>query len=60
LEIDGKEFVYIAQPDGTYVKQEVKVGSASDDYLRILHGLKLGDRVVTKGAILLKGNESKG
>ncbi len=60
LEIDGKEFVYMAQADGTYLKQEVKVGSASDDHLRILRGLKLGDRVVTKGAILLKGNESKG
>ncbi|HKN85519.1 MAG TPA: efflux RND transporter periplasmic adaptor subunit [Nitrospiraceae bacterium] len=60
LEIDGKEFVYIAQTNGTYMKQEVKVGSASDDHLRILRGLKLGDRVVTKGAILLKGNESKG
>lgn len=60
LEIDGKEFVYIAQADGTYVRQEVKVGSASDDRLRILHGLKPGDRVVTKGAVLLKGNEAKG
>lgn len=60
LEIDGKEFVYIAQADGTYMKQEVKVGSASDDRLRILRGLKPGDRVVTKGAVLLKGNEAKG
>jgi membrane fusion protein, heavy metal efflux system len=60
LEIDGKEFVYIAQLNGTYMKQEVKVGSASDDRLRILHGLKPGDRVVTKGAVLLKGNEAKG
>ncbi len=60
LEIDGKEFVYIAQPDGTYIKQEVRIGSASDDRLRILHGLKAGDRVVTKGAVLLKANEAKG
>jgi cobalt-zinc-cadmium efflux system membrane fusion protein len=60
LEIDGKEFVYIAQPDGTYVKQEVRIGSASDDRLRILHGLKPGDRVVTKGVVLLKANEAKG
>jgi membrane fusion protein, heavy metal efflux system len=60
LEIDGKEFVYIAQLDGTYIKQEVKIGSASDDRLRILHGLKPGDRVVTKGAVLLKANEAKG
>ncbi|WP_447984161.1 efflux RND transporter periplasmic adaptor subunit [Nitrospira sp. Nam74] len=60
LEIDGKEFVYIAQLDGTYMKQEVKVGSPSDDRLRILRGLKPGDRVVTKGAVLLKGNEVKG
>ncbi len=60
LEIDGKEYVYLAQPDGQYVKQEVKVGSTADDHLRILQGLKPGDRVVTKGAILLKGNEAKG
>lgn len=60
LEIDGKEFVYLAQLDGTYMKQEVRVGSASDDRLRILHGLKPGDRVVTKGAVLLKANEAKG
>jgi len=59
LEIDGKEYVYVVSADGQYTKQEVKVGTTTDDRLRILKGLKLGDRVVTKGAILLKGNEAK-
>lgn len=59
LEIDGKEYVYIAGTDGRYVKREVKVGTASNDHLRILEGLTPGERIVTKGAILLKGNEAK-
>jgi cobalt-zinc-cadmium efflux system membrane fusion protein len=60
LEIDGKEYVYVAEADDRYVKHEVKVGTASSDLVRILEGLKPGDRVVTKGAILLKAKEAKG
>ncbi|HZS12927.1 MAG TPA: efflux RND transporter periplasmic adaptor subunit [Nitrospirales bacterium] len=60
LEIDGKEYVYVVEADGKYARHLVKVGSASADQLRILEGLKLGDRVVTKGAILLKAKEAKG
>jgi cobalt-zinc-cadmium efflux system membrane fusion protein len=60
LEIDGKEYVYVAETDGKYARHVVKVGSASADQLRILEGLKPGDRVVIKGAILLKAKEAKG
>jgi cobalt-zinc-cadmium efflux system membrane fusion protein len=42
------------------VKREVKVVTVSSDYLRVLDGLKPGERVVTKGAILLKGQDAKG
>ncbi|WP_447980334.1 efflux RND transporter periplasmic adaptor subunit [Candidatus Nitrospira bockiana] len=58
LEIDGKEYVYLARDDGQYTRQEVKVGTASDGQVRIVDGLKPGQRIVTKGAIFLKGKES--
>ncbi|MGH7230821.1 MAG: efflux RND transporter periplasmic adaptor subunit [Nitrospiraceae bacterium] len=60
LEIDGKEYVYVAEGGDRYVRHEVKVGTASPDLVRILEGLKPGERVVTKGAILLKAKEAKG
>jgi len=60
LEIDGKEFVYVEEAQGRFVKREVKIGTASGDHLRILEGLQPGERIVTKGAVLIKGQESKG
>jgi membrane fusion protein, heavy metal efflux system len=59
LEIDGREFVYVADGQGRYVKQAVRVGAATADQVRILEGLNPGDRIVTKGAILLKAQEAK-
>jgi cobalt-zinc-cadmium efflux system membrane fusion protein len=60
LEIDGKEYVYVAEADGQFLKREVKVSNVSNDLIRVLEGLKAGERIVTKGAILLKGQEAKG
>lgn len=59
LEVDGKEFVYVAQADNRYVKRLVKTATASNDQVRILEGLAPGERVVTKGAVLIKGQETK-
>ena len=60
LEIDGKEFVYVEEAQGRFVKRQVKVGTASGDQVRILEGLQSGERIVTKGAVLIKGQEAKG
>jgi membrane fusion protein, heavy metal efflux system len=60
LEINGKEYVYVEEGEGQFVKREVKVVTVSNNYLRVLEGLKPGERVVTKGAILLKGREVTG
>jgi cobalt-zinc-cadmium efflux system membrane fusion protein len=60
LEVDGKEYVYVAESDGHYVKHPVKVGTAAGEEVRILDGLSPGERIVTKGAILLKAQEAKG
>jgi membrane fusion protein, heavy metal efflux system len=43
-----------------YVKREVKVSTISPDKVRVLEGLTSGQRIVTKGAVLIKGQEAKG
>jgi len=60
LEIDGKQFIYVVEGEGRYVKREVKVATASADLVRVLEGLTPGERIVTKGAVLIKGQEAKG
>jgi cobalt-zinc-cadmium efflux system membrane fusion protein len=60
LEADGKQFVYVVEADGRYVKRQVKVAASSGDLVRVLEGLRPGERIVTKGAVLIKGQEAKG
>jgi cobalt-zinc-cadmium efflux system membrane fusion protein len=60
LEVDSKQFVYVVDSQNRYIKQEVKVASISPDQVRILEGLTRGQRIVTKGAVLIKGQEAKG
>jgi cobalt-zinc-cadmium efflux system membrane fusion protein len=43
-----------------YLKQEVKVSSISPTQVRVMEGLSRGQRIVTRGAVLLKGQEVKG
>jgi cobalt-zinc-cadmium efflux system membrane fusion protein len=54
LEKDGKQFVYVAEDSGRYVKREVKVVNTSSDQVRVLEGIRHGERIVTKGAVLIK------
>jgi cobalt-zinc-cadmium efflux system membrane fusion protein len=42
------------------VKREVKTVNISIDETRVLEGLKVGERIVTKGAVLVKGQEVQG
>ena len=60
LEMDGKQFVYVVEGADQYVKREVKVSTISPDQVRVLEGLTSGQRIVTKGAVLIKGQEVKG
>jgi cobalt-zinc-cadmium efflux system membrane fusion protein len=54
LEVDGKQFVYVVERADRYVKREVKIVTVSPDQARILEGLAQGERIVTKGAVLIK------
>ena len=60
LEIDGKEYLFVVAQDGHYARREVKISKASADQIRILDGLSPGERIVTKGAVFIKGQDAKG
>jgi cobalt-zinc-cadmium efflux system membrane fusion protein len=60
VEVDGKHFVYLVEAPDKYVKREVRVSNVSSDMVRVLEGLSPGQRIVTKGAVLVKGQEVKG
>lgn len=60
--IDGKPCVFMPQDNepNTYVVREIEVGGETAGYTKIIGGLKLGDKVVTKGAFSLKTQLLKG
>lgn len=60
LETDEKQFVYVVEGASQYVKREVKVSNVTGDRVRVLEGLTPGQRIVIKGAVLIKGQEVKG
>jgi len=60
LESDGKQFVFVVEEPNRYVRHEVKVSNFTPDQMRVLEGLTPGQRIVTKGAVLIKGQEVKG
>ena len=57
---DGRQFVYVVEGPDLYVKREVKISTISPDKVRVLEGLTSGQRIVTKGAVLIRGQEAKG
>ena len=60
LEVDGKQFVYVVESENRYVKREVKIANFSPDQARVVEGLKQGERIVTKGAVLIKSQGAQG
>lgn len=60
--VGERTVVFIPKEDeeNAFEVREVKVGVVSDGYARILDGLKLGEKVVTKGSFTLKTQMQKG
>lgn len=60
--IRGKPAVFVPQENepNTYIVREIEIGGETAGYTRILGGLKLGEKVVTKGAFSLKTQLLKG
>ncbi len=59
MEVGGQEFVFVQAADGTYMRRPVVTGIASGDSIHIRKGVEAGDRVVVKGALLIKGEQEK-
>ena len=51
----GKSYCFVEQRKGTFERREVVPGLQGADWVEILHGIALNDRVVTRGTMLLKG-----
>lgn len=60
LDSNGKQFVYVVEGPDRYVKREIKAANFAQDQMRVLEGLTPGQRIVIKGAVLIKGQEVKG
>lgn len=58
----GKTIVFIPRENeaGTFEVREVEIGGESEGYARIISGLKLGEKVITKGSFALKTQLEKG
>lgn len=54
VESQGLFFVYTQLNADDYKKQEVKIGASDGQSVEILSGLKIGDKVVSKGAYHIK------
>jgi cobalt-zinc-cadmium efflux system membrane fusion protein len=53
---DGRDYVvFVKTGDDIYARRPVKVGASIDGRVEIRDGLKVGDQVVIKGALLLDG-----
>jgi multidrug efflux pump subunit AcrA (membrane-fusion protein) len=57
-----KTIVFVPREDepGAFEVREVEAGGASDGYTRIISGLELGEKIVTKGSFTLKTQFEKG
>ena len=53
-DIGERRVVFVAGPSGQYVARDVETGTERDGHVDIRRGLAAGDRVVVRGAFLLK------
>lgn len=53
-DIDDRRVVFVPGADGQYVTREVETGAERDGRIEIRRGVAAGDRVVVRGAFLLK------
>jgi cobalt-zinc-cadmium efflux system membrane fusion protein len=55
-----KTVVFVAESENTFQKRVVTLGPEVDGYHQVLSGLESGERIVTKGAFILKSEGMKG
>ena len=54
VEIQGNKYVYVAEDEDEYEKRLVNTGSTDGERIEILEGLKEGEKIVSKGASIIR------
>ena len=57
---EGQPVVFVPKGEGSFEKRTVQIGPEVSGYYPVLSGLKKGEKVVTKGAFVLKSETLKG
>lgn len=60
LEEQGLYFVWVQQTPELFEKREVKIGATDGVYTQILDGISQSERIVTRGAMMIKLAQSTG
>ena len=60
--IENRAIVFVPKEDepGAFEVREVEIGGESDGYVRVLGGVKMGERVITRGSFTLRTQMQKG
>jgi multidrug efflux pump subunit AcrA (membrane-fusion protein) len=53
--VEGADYAFIQLNDSEFVRRRITIGSSGAKDVIVLKGLSDGERVVTDGAMLLKG-----
>jgi RND family efflux transporter MFP subunit len=59
LEFKGKDYVYVARPDGEFVRREIKKGTSNDKLLEVKDGLQAGEEVALSPMLLMTEAEKR-
>jgi cobalt-zinc-cadmium efflux system membrane fusion protein len=51
----GKSVVFVERGPGEYERREITIGTRSGDVIPVASGVRVGERVIVDGAVLLKG-----
>jgi cobalt-zinc-cadmium efflux system membrane fusion protein len=49
-----RHYVFVEDPPGTFTRREIQVGDEEPSWVQVGAGLRAGERVVTRGGILLE------
>jgi Cu(I)/Ag(I) efflux system membrane fusion protein len=58
LDSGTRQMVFLDRGNGYFQPREVELGERGDDYTVVTHGLRRGDRVVTRANFLLDSESS--
>jgi HlyD family secretion protein len=59
LEFKGKDYVYVAKPNGQWERREVKVGTTNDKLIEIKEGIAAGEEVALSPTLLMTEAEKR-